>query len=95
MDTADGIYGAFGLIYLFKNVFHTQYLDLNYDYSTHYPNLLLITELIWEARRLGYRWFSFGASTESGGQVMNEGLYEYKAAYGGGDILLPVFTKCL
>jgi len=31
----DNHYGAFSLIYKFKNVFHTQYLDVNYRYSVH------------------------------------------------------------
>lgn len=86
-------YGAFGLVFFYKNVFHTQYLDLNYAYAKQYPNLLLIYELIKKARVMGYQYFSFGASTEQGGKVLNYGLYEYKAGYGGGDILLPVFYK--
>lgn len=94
-DTADGTYGAFALCFLFKNVFHTQYLDVNYEHAGQYPNLLLILKLIQEACGMGYRYFSFGASTEDGGEVLNRGLYGYKAEYGGGDILLPVYTKQL
>lgn len=93
VDTKEGEYGAFALIYLFKNVFHTQYLDVNYKYTGQYPNLLLIFELLMEARRMGYDYFSFGASTENRGAVINRGLYHYKAGYGGGDIILPVYTK--
>lgn len=93
VDTPEGEYGAFSLAFLFKNVFHTQYLDVNYEYARQYPNLLLIKELIQIARDLGYRYFSFGASTEDGGSVLNYGLYEYKAEYGGGDILLPVYVR--
>lgn len=92
-DAQDGAYGAFALCFLFKNVFHTQYLDVNYEYAGQYPNLLLILKLIRQARESGYRYFSFGASTEDGGNVLNRGLYGYKAEYGGGDILLPVYTK--
>ena len=93
VDTLEGEYGAFATIFLFKNVFHTQYLDVNYKYVKQYPNLFLIKELIRIARGLGYRYFSFGASTEDGGAVLNYGLYDYKAEYGGGDILLPVYRK--
>lgn len=93
VDTPEGDYGAFAVVFLFKNVFHTQYLDVNYKYAGQYPNLLLIKELIKRARELGYRYFSFGASTEESGAVLNYGLYEYKAEYGGGDILLPVYRK--
>lgn len=86
-------YGAFGLVYKFKNVFHTQYLDLNYKLSKEYPNLLLIHNLIKEAIKEGYQYFSFGASTEHEGEYVNEGLYNYKKGYGGGRIMLPVFRK--
>lgn len=95
VNTKDGLYGAFGLIYMFKNVFHTQYLDLNYDYSGKYPNLFLIMKLIKKARESGYDYFSFGASTEDGGKILNYGLYNYKAEYGGGDIILPLYTKMI
>jgi hypothetical protein len=89
----DGQYAAFGLSFNFKNIFHTQYLDVNYKYSGEYPNLLLITEMIKEAVKNKYKYFSFGASTEDGGKVINEGLYNYKKEYGGGEIVMPVYIK--
>lgn len=95
VDTTEGEYGAFAIGFLFKNVFHTQYLDVNYKYSGQYPNLFLIFELIKTAREQGYRYFSLGASTEDDGTILNRGLYSYKAEYGGGDILLPVYTKTM
>lgn len=91
--TKDKDYGAFALVYKFKNVFHTQYLDTNYDYTGDYPNLLLIFELIKQARHEGYNWLSFGISTENGGQYLNYGLYNYKAGYGGGDIVVSALSK--
>lgn len=92
VDTTEGDYGAFALIYKFKRVYHTQYLDTNYQYTGEYPNLLMILRLIEQAMQEGYRYFSFGASTEAGGSVLNRGLYSYKAGYGGGAILLPKYT---
>lgn len=89
--TEDRDYGAFALVFKYKNVFHTQYLDTNYKYTGEYPNLLLIYNLIKVARKEGYQWLSFGASTASG--ELNQGLYNYKAGYGGGDIIMPIFTK--
>lgn len=92
VKTNDNIYGAFGLVFKFKNVFHTQYLDLNYEYTGKYPNLFLIMKLIQKAREFGFDYFSFGASTDKGGAVLNYSLYNYKAGYGGGDIILPFCT---
>lgn len=91
--TKDEKYGAFALVFCFKNVFHTQYLDVNYELSNSYPNLLLIYNLIMYARHIGYDKFSFGASTEDNGKVLNYGLYNYKAGYGGGNIILPKFER--
>jgi hypothetical protein len=89
----DGQYGAFALIYKFKNVFHTQYLDLNYNLRHEYPNLLLIHNLIKLAIDEGFRFFSFGASTENGGEIINEGLYNYKKGFGGGRLVQPMYKK--
>lgn len=92
VDTTEGDYGAFALIYKFKRVYHTQYLDTNYQYTGEYPNLLMILRLIQQALEEKYRYFSFGASTEAGGSILNRGLYNYKSGYGGGSILLPKYT---
>lgn len=91
----DGQYGAFSLIYKFKNVFHTQYLDLNYKLRNENPNLYLIHNLIKTAINEGYKYFSFGASTEKEGRILNEGLFNFKNQFGGGSILLPKYTKKL
>lgn len=95
MHKNGGEYGAFALVYKFKNVFHTQYLDLNYNLRLEYPNLLLIHNLIKLAIDEGFRFFSFGASTENGGEDINEGLYNYKKGFGGGRIIQPVYKKVL
>ena len=86
----DGTYGASAVLYCYKNVLHTQYLDLNYQYASEYPNLQLIYEIIKKAVKDEYSFFSFGASTEKRGEILNEGLYQYKNGYGGGAIVLPV-----
>lgn len=91
--TNRGEYAAFALVYKFKNVMHTQYLDVNYSFTGENPNRLLIHKLILEAKKEGFSVFSFGASTEDGGKYLNEGLYSYKNGYGGGSVLLPVYKK--
>ncbi len=91
--TADGTQAAFALMYRFKHVFHTQYLDINYEYASQYPNRLLIHKLLVEASDGDYSFFSMGGCTENGGRTVNEGLYIYKARYGGGDVILPKFVK--
>ncbi|HPT59845.1 MAG TPA: GNAT family N-acetyltransferase [Fervidobacterium sp.] len=88
-----GEYGAFGLVYKFKHVFHTQYLDVNYQLSNENPNYFLIHNLIKIAAEEGYRYFSFGASTENRGQYLNTSLFDFKNAFGGGSILLPMYYK--
>jgi hypothetical protein len=92
-STKNGLYGAFALVYKFKNVFHTQYLDMNYNISYLNPNLFLIHNLIKLAVNEGYKYFSFGASTENGGEYLNENLYKYKINFGGGGVILPKFIK--
>lgn len=89
-EKKDGSYGALVVGFHYKNVFHTQYLDVNYEYASEYPHLFLIYNLMCKAKKEGFRYFSFGASTEDRGEVLNEGLFQYKNGYGGGSIILPV-----
>lgn len=86
-------YAAFGLIYKFKNIIHTQYLSVNNKSKVQYANLILVHYLIKEAICDKVKFFSFGSSTENEGRHLNENLYKYKIQYGGGNILMPKFTK--
>lgn len=92
-EVNDGLYGAMAVIYKFKQVFHTQYLDMNYELSSIYPNLYLIHKLLLLAKFEGFKWFSFGPSTERWGEKINEGLFNYKNQYGGGTCIYPRFVK--
>lgn len=89
----DEEYAAFALVFKFKNVFHTQYLDMNYDLRRDHPNAYMNHELIKTAISEGFTLFSFGASTEQGGEYLNQGLYRFKKQFGDGRILLPLLVK--
>jgi hypothetical protein len=92
----DGVrfYGSFhegrmvagSMAFLFENrsVFHTQYLCASQERADQrlYPSNHLDANLIMEARRLGYRRFSFGVSTEDRGRVLNRSLAEFKEGFG-------------
>jgi hypothetical protein len=41
------------------------------------------------------RWFDFGISNEQNGQVLNEGLYEFKTEFGGGGMVHEVYELAL
>lgn len=45
-----------------------------------------------QARDAGYRWFNFGISTDVGGTVLNEGLYQYKTSFGAGGTVQEHYT---
>ncbi len=41
----------------------------------------------------GKRWFDFGISNEKAGQVLNEGLYEFKSNFGGGGVVHEFYER--
>lgn len=88
-------YAAFALIYRFKNIMHSQYLDVNYELVSRRPNIYLIHKILQLAVNEKSKYFSFGSSTEDNGNFINEGLMDFKNSFGGGRILMPVFTKYL
>jgi len=88
-----GVCGAFSVVYKFKNVYHTQYLDLSYDYASQYPHLFLIHNLIAIASEQNFDYLSFGSFTENWGEFVNKGLYNYKNEYGGGAVNLYKLVK--
>lgn len=90
-----GLYVAMAVVYLYKSVFHTQYLDMNYIFSSEYPNLFLIHKLIKEALSRKMEYFSFGPSTENWGVSLNEGLYKYKRKFGSNAMCYKKHEKLL
>lgn len=47
---------------------------------------LVFEDAIGESIRRGDGWFNFGISTEQGGTVLNESLYDYKFSFGAGGV---------
>ncbi len=92
---SEGVYASMAVVYLFKKIFHTQYLDLDYRFSSEGAHQFLVASLIQRALDEGFSGFSFGLSTEKGGKVLNEGLYSYKRQYGGSGSIFPEYSLAL
>lgn len=74
---------AASMVFLFRNqVFHTQYLSASPDHLDLFPSNYLDTKLIEHARDAGFRFFSFGISTEENGKNLNESLAIFKEGFG-------------
>lgn len=65
-----------------KRVFHTQYLAADQSCLKLYPMNFLDAELISRAKEEGFRYFSFGISTEDKGKVLNKSLAQFKEGFG-------------
>lgn len=74
---------AGSMVFLFgSQVFHTQYLAADQNCLKLYPMNFLDANLIRTARERGFRYFSFGTSTEEHGAVLNKKLAEFKEGFG-------------
>lgn len=74
---------AGSMIFNFKNeVFHTQYLAADSNYSNYYPMNFLNYNLIKEAYLEKFKYFSFGISTEDKGKFLNTSLAQFKEGFG-------------
>ena len=74
---------AGSMVFLFgRQVFHTQYLAADQKCLKMYPMNFLDANLIRKARERGFRYFSFGTSTEEHGTVLNKKLAEFKEGFG-------------
>lgn len=74
---------AGSMLFNFQNrIFHTQYLA----YSQEYPKLFLmnflVANLIREAKRRKFQYFSFGISSEEKGKIFNKHLAQFKEGFG-------------
>jgi hypothetical protein len=73
---------------LYKNdpVCHAQYIGSSQSGRDISALDFVMEQCINDARESGFRYFNFGVSSESEGRVLNEGLYQFKAEFGGGGI---------
>lgn len=84
-------------VVMFKTMMtvHTQYIAAN-DRGYELAALdLLFPSCIEEVTEAGHRYLSFGISTEDGGRVLNEGLYNFKGGFGGGGIVHEFYELAL
>lgn len=70
------------LVFNYGHVWHTQYLASSDEGRALGALDLVIAETLEEARHAGATLLSFGTSTESSGQVLNQGLLWQKESYG-------------
>lgn len=81
-----GLVLAGAVVFVHQRVAHTQYLASSEEGRAQGALDLVIAELITGVFR-EKDWVSFGISTESGGEVLNEGLTEYKEGFGGRSVM--------
>lgn len=87
---------AGSMVFLFGNqVFHTQYLAADQSCLKMFPMNFMDTELIRTAREKGFRYFSFGTSTEEHGKVLNKRLAEFKEGFGAEFGLNKMYVKVI
>jgi hypothetical protein len=74
------------LLFRSKNVWHAQYIASNEGGNQANALDAVFGSAIEEARASGARYFDFGTSNESAGQVLNDGLFRFKTEFGGGGV---------
>lgn len=77
---------AAGVLFKCNNAIHTQYLAASESGRAVCALDGLIFGMI-EELSSETEWFSFGVSTENGGQVLNQSLYEFKQRFGGSGVV--------
>ena len=80
----DGRLLAAGWLFVFEdmNTVHTQYLCADADYAALSPMTFLYYSCIMYCKEKGYRYLSWGISTEQRGKELNWGLTESKEHFG-------------
>lgn len=82
---------AGALLFHFGQVTHTQYLATNDEGKDAGALDALVEACIQESEARGDKYFSFGISTENGGQVLNSGLINQKESFGARGLVLDFY----
>jgi hypothetical protein len=91
-DSRDQVVAGAVMYRFGRAALHTQYLAANYVGRANAAMNLLCERLIAMARDEGLAFFSFGSSTESGGLVLNSGLYEFKYSFGATGVVSDAYV---
>jgi hypothetical protein len=91
----DGRVVAGVVLFVTPSVWHAQYIA-----SDELGRKVCALDLLFEhavsgAEQARARWFDFGISNEQNGQVLNEGLYEFKTEFGGGGMVHEIYELAL
>lgn len=86
---------AAGMLFVFEQtkVIHAQNLSADYRFTEYSPITYLYYKVIEKAKLDGFRYLSWGISTEDQGKVLNMGLIRNKESYGSRYDLNRTFMK--
>lgn len=90
-----GIMIAGTMVFLFDNVFHTQYLACMQDKTDLFASEFMYVNLIEKAKQLGCQNLSFGTATLEGGKVLNKQLAHFKEGFGTYEYVNRTYTRRL
>ncbi|MGQ4876438.1 MAG: GNAT family N-acetyltransferase [Promethearchaeia archaeon] len=79
------------LTFITSRVIHTQYIGMMYKYQKARPINAVFNYLINYGIREGFDYLNFGVSTESFGEVINWGLFDFKESFGGGGVIHDLY----
>ncbi|MCQ2106360.1 MAG: GNAT family N-acetyltransferase [Fibrobacter sp.] len=74
-------------------VLHAQYIAPDDNFKEFHPTTTLYVNAMREAAREGFKNFSWGISTEEGGNYLNESLIKYKESLGAKPVVNVYYTK--
>ena len=91
----DGKLEAGVVLFVTETTHHAQYIASSEQGYEACALDAVFEHCIAAARSAGARWFDFGTSNESAGRVLNEGLYRFKAEFGGGGIAYEFYELAI